>query len=60
MVSLRNYQRAVEVLYEGAMILGTTKLLTWKLASNMVRPKSDYTKVKMNYSIVAPRMYKEK
>mgnify|MGYP003109934176 CR=1 FL=1 len=26
----------------------------------MVRPKSDYTKVKMNYSIVAPRMYKGK
>ena len=24
----------------------------------MIRPKSDYTKVKMNYSIVAPRMYK--
>jgi len=24
----------------------------------MMRPKSDYTKVKMNYSIVAPRMYK--
>ena len=23
-----------------------------------MRPKSDYTKVKMNYSIVAPRMYK--
>jgi hypothetical protein len=24
----------------------------------MMRPKSDYTKVKMNYAIVAPRMYK--
>ena len=23
-----------------------------------MRPKSDYTKVKMNYHIVAPRMYK--
>ena len=22
-----------------------------------MRPKSDYTKVKMNYAIVAPRMY---
>jgi len=28
------------------------------LAKNMMRPKSDHTKVKMNYSIVAPRMYK--
>jgi hypothetical protein len=27
------------------------------MASNMLRPKSDYTKVKMNYAIVAPRMY---
>ena len=29
----------------------------WQLAENMLRPKSDFTKVKMNYSIVAPRMY---
>jgi hypothetical protein len=27
------------------------------MAKNMMRPKSDYTKVKMNYAIVAPRMY---
>ena len=50
--------RSIEVLYEGAIILGTKKLLKWELAKNMMRPKSDYTKVKMNYSIVAPRMYK--
>ena len=50
--------RQIEVLYEGAMILGTKQLLKWELAKNMMRPKSDYTKVKMNYSIVAPRMYK--
>ena len=42
------------------MILGTDKLLKWELAKNMMRPKSDYTKVKMNYNIVAPRMYKGK
>jgi len=53
-------QRNVEVLYEGAVILGTNKLLKWELASNMLRPKSDFTKVMMNYSIVAPRMYKGK
>jgi len=47
-----------EVLYEGVLILGTKKLLKWELAKNMMRPKSDYTKVKMNYSLVAPRMYK--
>ncbi len=51
-------QRSVECLYDGAMILGTDKLLKWEMAKNMMRPKSDYTKVKMNYSIVAPRMYK--
>ena len=49
--------RQVEVLFEGALILGTEKLLKWELAENMMRPKSDMTKVKTNYSIVAPRMY---
>tara|TARA_R110001592_G_scaffold32999_2_gene114906 strand:+ start:349 stop:2772 length:2424 start_codon:yes stop_codon:yes gene_type:complete len=51
-------QRSVECLYEGAMILGTNKILKWEMAKNMMRPKSDFTKVKMNYSIVAPRIYK--
>ena len=50
-------QRSVECLYDGAIILGTDKLLKWEMAKNMMRSKSDYTKVKMNYSIVAPRMY---
>jgi hypothetical protein len=50
--------RSLEVLYEGVLILGTDKLLKWEMAKNMMRPKSDYTKVKMNYSITAPRMYK--
>jgi len=52
--------RSIECLYDGAMILGTDKLLKWEMASNMIRPKSDYTKVKMNYAIVAPRMYNGK
>ncbi len=52
--------RSIECLYDGAMILGTNKLLKWEMAKNMMRPKSDYTKVKMNYSIVAPRMYNGK
>ena len=51
-------QRSIECLYDGALILGTNKLLKWEMAKNMMRPKSDFTKVKMNYSIVAPRMYK--
>ena len=49
--------RQVEVLFEGAMVVGSEKLLNWEMAENMMRPKSDFTKVKMNYSIVAPRMY---
>jgi hypothetical protein len=53
-------ERSLEVLYEGVLILGTDKLLKWEMSKNMMRPKSDYTKVKMNYNIVAPRMYKGK
>ena len=49
--------RSIETIYEGALILGTDKLLKWEMAKNMMRPKSDFTKVKMNYSIVAPRIY---
>ena len=49
--------RSIECLYEGAIVLGTERLLKWEMARNMMRPKSDFTKVKMNYSIVAPRMY---
>jgi hypothetical protein len=52
--------RSLEGLYEGVLVLGTDMLLKWELAKNMLRPKSDYTKVKMNYSICAPRMYKGK
>ena len=52
--------RSIECLYDGAMILGTDKLLRWEMASNMMRPKSDFTKVKMNYAIVAPRIYNGK
>jgi len=59
-VPFEKLSSSLEVLYDGALVLGTKKLLKWELAENMVRPKSNYTKVKMNYSIVAPRMYKGK
>ena len=49
--------KSLVVVYEGVKVLGG-QLLKWELAKNMIRPKSDYTKVKMNYSIVAPRMYR--
>jgi hypothetical protein len=51
-------ERSLEVLYEGVLILGTDKLLKWGIATNMMRPKSDQTKVLMSYAINAPRMYK--
>ena len=50
--------RAIEVLYSGAKILGQEKMLKWQLSENMTRPYSDQTKVQMNYSISAPRIYK--
>tara|TARA_X000001382_G_scaffold119665_1_gene100648 strand:+ start:432 stop:2855 length:2424 start_codon:yes stop_codon:yes gene_type:complete len=49
--------RNVEVLYEGVYIPGAKKLLKWELCKNMLREKSDANKVKLNYSLVAPRMY---
>ena len=52
--------RSIEVLYEGAKIIGHSKILKWQLAENMTRPKSDTTKVNMSYNIVAPRIYKGK
>ena len=58
--SFARVSRAIEVLYDGAMVLGTKKLLKWEMSQNMLRPKSDFTKVKMNYTIVAPRQYNGK
>ena len=50
--------RSIEVLYSGVKVLGTETMLKWELAENMSRPMSDTTKVRMNYSICAPRIYK--
>ena len=50
--------RTVEVLYTGAKVIGNNTMLEWKLAENMTRPLADTTKVEMNYSISAPRMYR--
>ena len=50
--------RSIEVLYSGAKVLGTDTMLKWELAENMSRPMADTTKVRMNYNICAPRIYK--
>ena len=52
--------RTIEVIYEGAKIVGSDIMLDWKLAENMTRPKSDTVKAQFSYNIVAPRMYKGK
>ena len=43
--------RVIETLYEGVLILGTDKLLKWGMVPNMMRSKSDFGKVKMNYNM---------
>ena len=53
----RKLERVVESLYDGVYILGCNKLLKWKMADNMMRSDSDFGTVKMNYQIVAPKMY---
>jgi hypothetical protein len=50
--------RTIETLYSGAKILGHPMMLKWELAKNITRPFADTTRVKMNYNICAPRMYK--
>jgi len=50
--------RSIEVLYNGAKVLGSNEMIKWELAKNMSRPTADTTKVEMNYALCAPRMYK--
>jgi hypothetical protein len=56
--NFKRVSRSIEVLYSGAKILGYEQMLEWKLAENMTRPYADTTKVQMNYTICAPRIYK--
>ena len=49
--------RSIEVLFCGAKVLGVEQMLRSEMATNMTRPKSDLTKVNMNYNIVAPHTY---
>jgi hypothetical protein len=58
--TFKKVSRTIEVIYSGVKVLGYNKILKWELAENMTRPFADTTKVSMNYSICAPRMYKGK
>ena len=50
--------KTIDVWYTGVMVMGTNILLEWKLAENMVRPKSANQFAMPNYVACAPRMYK--
>ena len=50
--------KRIDVWYEGVMVMGTNIVLKWKLAENMVRPKSSNQFAMPNYVAAAPRMYK--
>jgi len=50
-------EKVVETLYEGVYIIGADTLLKWRMCPNMMRTDSDFSSVKMNYQIVAPRIY---
>ena len=56
--TFKKVSRTIEVLFTGAKILGYDQMIDWRLSENMTRPYADTTKVNMNYSISAPRMYK--
>jgi hypothetical protein len=56
--SFNKVSRKIEVLYSEAKVLGGPEMLQWEMSENMTRPYANTTRVKMNYSIVAPRMYK--
>jgi len=56
-VNFSRVQRSVECVFDGAIILGTDMMLRWRKCENMMRAKSNFNKVKMNYALVAPRMY---
>ena len=58
--NFKKLERVVEVLYEGVYLVGADKMLRWRMCPNMMRSSSDFNNVKMNYQIVAPRMYEGK
>jgi len=54
----KRVSRTIETLYSGAKILGFEEMLRWELSENMTRPHSNLCKVRMNYNLCAPKMYK--
>lgn len=51
-------EKRIDVWYDGIMVMGTNIILQWKMAENMVRPKSASQYAMPNYVACAPRNYK--
>ena len=51
-------EKVVDCWYDGIMVMGTSIILKWEVAENMVRPKSSSQHAIPNYAACAPRMYK--
>jgi hypothetical protein len=50
--------KVIEVWYKGVLVLGTSKLLSWEMMTNMARPKSASHVAVSEYTCMAPRMYR--
>tara|TARA_R110000751_G_scaffold71279_1_gene144148 strand:+ start:1111 stop:3513 length:2403 start_codon:yes stop_codon:yes gene_type:complete len=56
--NFKKVSRSIEVLYTGAKVLGINNMLRWEMSANMTRPYADSTKVRMNYAVCAPHIYR--
>ena len=51
-------KQRVKVVYKGKYIVGANAIFNYKLAENMMRPKSNLAETSLSYIIYAPNMYK--
>ena len=54
----KRVSKVEEILFEGSYVLGADILLTWQVAENMARPKSNKQKVCDQYIMIAPNREK--
>ena len=51
-------KKVIDVWYEGILILGSDKLVEYKLCENMIRPKGYLNKTLPNYIVYSPDIYR--
>jgi len=51
-------KQRIKVVYKGKYIVGANAIFNYKLAENMMRPKSNLAETSLSYIIYAPNMYK--